>query len=137
MQLHESAENYLETILLLRQRQGVVRSVDIAAEMNFSKPSISNAMKKLRQAGHIVMDRDGSILLTESGEVIAQRIWERHTWLSRFLRHIGVSEQVALADACKIEHDLSEESFRALCRFAQQCQEESPATRADEEGSSS
>ena len=111
MQVHESGENYLETILILERRQGQVRSVDIAGELGFSKPSVSVAMKQFRENGLIAVDGDGFIHLTESGRAIAERIYERHCLLSRYLMLRGVSPEVAQADACKLEHDLSQESF--------------------------
>lgn len=111
MQVHESGENYLETILILERRQGQVRSVDIAGELGFSKPSVSVAMKQFRENGLIAVDGDGFIHLTESGRDIAERIYERHCLLSRYLMLLGVSPEVAQADACKLEHDLSQESF--------------------------
>lgn len=111
MKVYASAEDYLETILTLRMQQGQVRSVDIANELNFSKPSVSVAMKKLRENGYIKMDEDGHITLLPEGEEIAQRIYERHNLLTSFFVSIGVDPQVASADACKVEHDLSEETF--------------------------
>ncbi len=111
MQVHESGENYLETILILERRRGQVRSVDIAGELGFSKPSVSVAMKQFRENGLIAVDGDGFIHLTESGRAIAERIYERHCLLSRYLMLLGVSPEVAQADACKLEHDLSQESF--------------------------
>lgn len=110
----ESLEDYLETILLLQKRMGQVRSIDIAREMNFTKPSVSVAMKNLREKAYITMSENGSILLTESGRKRAESVLERHTILSDWLVSIGVSRQTALEDACKVEHDLSEESFEAI-----------------------
>lgn len=110
----ESIEDYLETILLLQRRTGQVRSIDIATEMNFSKPSVSVAMKNLREKGYITMADNGYITLTESGLQRAESVLERHTLLSDWLISIGVSRETALEDACKIEHDLSEESFEAI-----------------------
>ena len=110
----ESLEDYLETILLLQKRTGQVRSIDIATEMNFSKPSVSVAMKNLREKGYITMADNGYITLTESGLQRAESVLERHTLLSDWLISIGVSRETALEDACKIEHDLSEESFEAI-----------------------
>ena len=109
--VNESAENYLETILILSKRLPVVRSVDIANELNFSKPSVSVAMKKLRESGHIEMEHDGFIHLLPSGREIAEHIYERHRTLTDFFVYLGVSEDVASADACKVEHDLSDETF--------------------------
>lgn len=114
MQIHESAEDYLETILVLKERLGQVRSIDIVNELGYSKPSISVAMKRLRENNYIVMNHDGYITLTESGLKIAQRITTRHYLLTRFLMALGVSEATAEADACKIEHDLSDETFNAI-----------------------
>lgn len=120
MKLQESGENYLETILILHQRTGFVRSVDIANEMGFSKPSISHAMGLLKDGGYITMDpRTNQILLTPAGEEVANRIYERHCVLRDMLMALGVSEKVASADACKIEHDLSDETFACLKRHVQ------------------
>lgn len=110
----ESLEDYLETILLLQKRLGQVRSVDIANEMNFSKPSVSIAMKNLREKAYISMSENGFITLTESGRTRAENVLERHTILSDWLISLGVSRQTALEDACRVEHDLSEESFQAI-----------------------
>ncbi|MDE5716078.1 MAG: metal-dependent transcriptional regulator [Lachnospiraceae bacterium] len=112
----ESQEDYLETILMLQKRLGQVRSIDIANEMNFTKPSVSVAMKHLREKGYITMSENGYITLTESGQKRAENVLERHTILSDWLISIGVSRQTALEDACRVEHDLSEESFAAIKR---------------------
>ena len=112
----ESLEDYLETILMLQKSRGQVRSIDIANEMNFTKPSVSVAMKNLREKGYITMDSTGYITLTEAGRRRAEDVLERHTILADLLMRIGVSKETALADACKIEHDLSEESFEAIKR---------------------
>ena len=117
MPIHESAENYLETILVLSKRLGVVRSIDIATDMNFSKPSVSIAMKNLRQEGHIEVQAGGSIVLTESGLAIAERIYERHCLIANMLIRLGVEESVAFDDACKLEHHISPQSFDALKEF--------------------
>lgn len=114
--IHESAENYLETILILQQRNGAVRSIDIAAEMEFSKPSVSVAMKNLREQGCITMDEDGFISLTGQGRKIAEGVYERHLLFSRWLVSLGVPEDVAAEDACRMEHVISEETFRAIQR---------------------
>lgn len=110
----ESQEDYLETILLLQKRLGQVRSIDIANEMNFTKPSVSVAMKNLREKAYITMSENGLITLTDSGKKRAENVLERHTILSDWLISIGVSRQTALEDACRVEHDLSEESFAAI-----------------------
>ena len=112
----ESLEDYLETILMLQKSKGQVRSIDIANEMNFTKPSVSVAMKNLREKGYIMMDSTGYITLTEAGRRRAEDVLERHTILADLLMRIGVSKETALADACKVEHDLSEESFEAIKR---------------------
>ena len=112
----ESLEDYLETILMLQKSKGQVRSIDIANEMNFTKPSVSVAMKNLREKGYITMDSTGYITLTEAGRQRAEDVLERHTILADLLMRIGVSKETALADACKVEHDLSEESFEAIKR---------------------
>lgn len=114
--IQESAENYLETILILHQRNGTVRSIDIAAELEFSKPSVSVAMKHLREKGQIIMDEDGHIVLTEEGRKIAEGVYERHRLFTRWLISLGVPAEVAEEDACRIEHVISEETFRAIQR---------------------
>jgi Mn-dependent DtxR family transcriptional regulator len=114
MNIHESAENYLETILSLKERRGGVRSIDIANELGFSKPSVSVAMKKLRENGYVEMDEDGFLSLLPEGLIIAKRIYERHQLLTKFFIHLGVDEEVAATDACKVEHDLSEETFQNI-----------------------
>ena len=116
MAVNESAENYLETILILSRQLPVVRSVDIAAELGFKKSSVSVAMKNLRQKEHIIMDKSGFITLTPSGRTIAEMIYERHELLSSWLMQLGVDKNVALEDACKIEHVISKESFDAIKR---------------------
>ena len=117
MQIHQSAEDYLEKILMLSERNGYARSVDIANELKVTKPSVSVAMKRLRENQYIEMNREGHITLLPAGRAIAERIYDRHKVLSAFLRELGVSDETAAADACKVEHVLSEESFSAVCRF--------------------
>ena len=117
MQIHESGEDYLEAILRLSEQNGQVRSIDIVNDLGYSKPSISLAMKRLRENGYILMDGSGYITLTESGLAIAQSIYTRHRTLTRFLTGLGISEQNAAADACRIEHDLSEESFERIAEY--------------------
>ena len=107
----ESAENYLETILMLKAKNGSVRSIDIAHELEFSKPSVSVAMKRLRESGHITVEDGGLIELTEDGKALAESIYERHVVLSEALEAIGVSPDVASEDACRIEHYISQETF--------------------------
>lgn len=111
MRIHESAEDYLETILMISKRKQFVRSIDIVNELNYSKPSVSIAMKRLREEGKIVMDPDGYITLTETGRDIAERIYERHILISKLLMRLGVEEKTALEEACRIEHDISQDTF--------------------------
>ena len=117
MTIHESAEDYLESILILQERRGTVRSIDIVNELGYSKPSVSIAMKKLRENGYISMSADGFITLNESGLEIARRIYRRHKTLTRLFILLGVSPENAAADACKVEHDLSEETFSKIQAF--------------------
>ena len=114
MQIHESAENYLETILMLSKKLPVVRSVDIANELDFKKSSVSIAMKNLREGGKITVTQAGYIYLTDSGREIAEMIYERHQWLTNWLISLGVDSNIAAEDACKMEHVISKESFEAL-----------------------
>ena len=114
MKIQESAENYLETILILHNRKGYVRSTDIATELGFSKPSVSVAMKNFRETGYITMDGDYLITLTDKGRAIAESIYERHVIIAKFLMAIGVDEKTAFEDSCKIEHDLSEKTFACM-----------------------
>ena len=114
MKKNESAENYLEAILILSKKKPVVRSVDIAEELNFKKPSVSIAMKHLREQAHITVTPEGYIYLTDSGRAIAEMIYERHQLLSSWLMYLGVDESTALRDACQMEHDISSESFEKI-----------------------
>lgn len=118
MNIYESAEDYLEAILILRERQGTVRSIDVVHQLELTKPSVSVAMKRFRENGYIEMDGDGFITLLPPGEEIAQRIYGRHKLLTRFLVRLGVSEETAAADACKMEHDLSDETFARIREHA-------------------
>lgn len=119
MKIHQSAEDYLEKILMIRERKGEVHSIDIANELGFSKPSVSVAMKNLRQAGYISMDGNGAITLEPPGYEIASRIYQRHKLLTRILTALGVDSDLAAQDACKIEHDLSPETFEKLQAYAE------------------
>jgi len=114
LKVHESEENYLETILVLSLKGGKVRSIDIVNELEYSKPSVSVAMKNLRNKGYIVMDDDGYITLTEKGQKIADTVYERHLVISDWLIFLGVDQKTAVHDACKMEHTLSEKSFSAI-----------------------
>ena len=120
MVIHASAEDYLEVILILTERLGLVRSIDIVNELGYSKPSISVAMKKLRENGYIEVDNEGYISLLPPGMEIAQRIYRRHKLLKSFLISLGVDEKVAAEDACKIEHCISEETFEKLAEYVEQ-----------------
>ncbi len=117
MRVHESGEMYLEAILVLTKKNGFVRSIDVSEYLGYSKPSVSRAMGILRGGDYIVVDKDGAITLTETGREIAEKIFERHTVLSKLLMKLGVSEETAAADACKMEHAISDESFQALKRY--------------------
>lgn len=116
MHLQESGEMYLETILILSRKSSYVRSIDVSEYMGFSKPSVSRAIGLLKSGGYIIVDGSGYITLTETGKEIASKIYERHNVLSEFLKNIGVNADTAAADACKIEHNISDETFEALKR---------------------
>ena len=118
MRILKSSEDYLEAMLILEKQHGYIRSIDIAALLEVTKPSVSYAVKRLRENGYILMERDGHITLTEAGLSIAERIYERHTLLTKFLVALGVGEETAREDACKIEHDLSDETFEAMKEHA-------------------
>ena len=123
MVIHESAEDYLESILILREQCGSVRSIDIVNKLGYSKPSVSIAMKKLRESGYISMAADGTITLNDSGMEIASRIYGRHKTITRLFQHLGVSPEQAAIDACKVEHDLSQETFECICAFVERVEE--------------
>ena len=120
MSVHESGEMYLEAILVLSQKSGFVRSIDVSEYLGYSKPSVSRAMGILRSGEYIVVDKDGSITLTDTGREIAEKIYARHTLLTKLLVKLGVSEETAAADACKLEHAISDESFDAIKRYMEQ-----------------
>ncbi len=123
MKIQESAENYLETILMLSHKKPMVRSIDIVNELSVTKPSVSVAMKNLRENGYIQMDHDGYITLTDKGSAIAETMYERHTLLSDWLTFLGVDPKVAVEDACRMEHVISAESFEALKRHVEKYNE--------------
>lgn len=129
MKILESAENYLETILMLQKSKGYARSIDVANKLNFSKPSVSVAMKNLRENGYITVENEGHLVLTEKGLEIANKMYERHQLLSRWLIYMGVSEETALEDACRMEHVISVESFDAMKRHFAAVQELLPKNR--------
>lgn len=114
MQILKSSEDYLEAMLMLQLQHGYIRSIDIAAELNVTKPSVSYATKRLRENGYITMAHDGLITLTDKGREIAERMYERHETLSQFLIQLGVSKEQARIDACKMEHDISVETFEKI-----------------------
>lgn len=116
MNIHESGEMYLEAILVLNQKNGFTRSVDVGEYLGYSKPSVSRAMGILRSGGYVRVEDNGALVLTDSGREIAEKIFERHTLLSQLLMGLGVPEGTAIADACKMEHAISDESFQALKR---------------------
>lgn len=117
MVIHESAEDYLETILVLQERCGQVRSIDIVNHLGYSKPSVSIAMKKLRESGYISMAPDGTITLNDSGMEVAKRVYGRHKIITKLFVMLGVSQEQAAEDACKVEHDLSAETVEKICEF--------------------
>ena len=117
MNIYESSEDYLECILILSKKQGNVKSIDIAHELNFSKPSVSIAMKKLKESGYLIIGDNGYISLTEKGYMIASKTYEKHLLLKEILMKLGVDEKIAKTDACKVEHNLSDESFEAIKNF--------------------
>ena len=119
MHLQESGEMYLETILVLSRKGGVVRSIDVSEEMGYSKPSVSRAVGLLKNGGYLNMDKDGALTLTDAGREVAEKIYERHTLLTDFLVRIGVSRETASEDACRIEHHISDETFAAIKDFAE------------------
>ena len=118
MHIQESGEMYLETIYILSEKTGAVRSIDVGEYMGYSKPSVSRAVGILKKGGYLLMDKDGYLTLTESGLAVAKKIYERHTLLTDFLIRLGVNEKTAVEDACKIEHDISDETFYALKKHA-------------------
>ena len=119
MRIQESGEMYLETILRLSQTSGHVRAIDVGEEMGYSKPSVSRAMSILKQGGYIVIDADGSIILTDAGREIAEKIYARHTLITNFLISIGVDKETATEDACKMEHGISDASFEAIQKLVE------------------
>ncbi len=118
MQILRASEDYLEAMLMLRNSRGYIRSIDVAEKLGVTKPSVTYATKRLREAGYISMDKDGLITLSDSGMAIAEKMLERHTTLTKFLVALGVDPETAAADACKMEHDISQRSFDAICAHA-------------------
>ncbi len=118
MEILRASEDYLEAMLMMKEKHGYVRSIDVAEFLGVTKPSVSYATKRLRESGHITMDKDGLITLTDTGMAIAASMLDRHKTLTAFLISIGVDKVTAEADACKIEHDISQQTFEAICRHA-------------------
>ena len=118
MEILRASEDYLEAMLMMKEKHGYVRSIDVAEFLGVTKPSVSYATKRLRESGHITMDKDGLITLTDTGMAIAASMLDRHKTLTAFLSSIGVDKETAEADACKIEHDISQQTFEAICRHA-------------------
>ena len=122
MEIQKSSEDYLETMLMMQKKHGFIRSIDVAEHLGVTKPSVSYATKRLRENGYITMDKSGLITLEPSGLAIAQEMLDRHRTLTNFLIHLGVDRETAENDACKIEHDISPQTFAAICRHARQHQ---------------
>ena len=118
VKIQKASEDYLEAMLMMQEKHGFIRSIDVAERLGVTKPSVSYATKRLRENGYITMDADGLITLTDAGMEIATRIYERHKLLAEFFIYLGVDEATAREDACKVEHDLSEQTFEAICRHA-------------------
>ena len=118
MRIHKASEDYLEAMLMMQEKHGYIRSIDVAEQLGVTKPSVSYATKRLREAGYITMDGENYITLTDSGMEIARRMYERHKLLTEFFVHLGVDENTAREDACKVEHDISERTFDAICLHA-------------------
>lgn len=120
MVIQKASEDYLETMLMMKEKHGYIRSIDIAAHLNVTKPSVTYATKRLKESGHITMDKDGLITLTDKGMAVASNMLDRHKSLTKFLMMLGVDRETAETDACKLEHDLSEVSFEAICKHVRQ-----------------
>jgi len=118
MNIRKAAEDYLEAMLMMKEKNGFIRSIDVAEQLHVTKPSVTYATKRLRENSFITMDRDGLITLTDSGMEIAERIYTRHKLLTEFFVRLGVDEQTAREDACRVEHDVSDQTFDAICRHA-------------------
>ena len=118
MEILRASEDYLEAMLMMKEKHGYVRSIDVAEFLGVTKPSVSYATKRLRESGHITMDKDGLITLTDTGMAVASSMLDRHKTLTAFLIDIGVDKETAEADACKIEHDISQQTFESICRHA-------------------
>ena len=123
MKIHKASEDYLEAMLMMQEKHGYIRSIDVAAQLGVTKPSVTYSTKRLRENGYITMDSDSYITLTDKGREIAARIYERHKLLTEFFMHLGVNEDTAREDACRVEHDISEETFDAVCAHARRTRE--------------
>jgi DtxR family Mn-dependent transcriptional regulator len=124
MKIQKTAEDYLEAMLMMREKRGYIRSIDVAEQLRVTKPSVTYTTKRLRENGYITMDRDGLITLTDSGMEIASRIYERHKLLTEFFICLGVDAETAREDACRVEHDVSQQTFDAICRHAKRGREQ-------------
>lgn len=133
MAIQKAAEDYLEAMLMMKEKHGYIRSIDIAAQLNVTKPSVTYATKRLKESGHITMDKDGLITLTPSGMEVASSMLDRHKSLTRFLMMLGVDKEIAETDACKLEHDLSEVSFEAICDHVRHVVVEHEAAQTQQE----
>ena len=133
MKIQKSSEDYLEAMLMMLEKHGYIRSIDIAAQLGVTKPSVTYATKRLRENGYITMGSDGLIALADSGMEIAKKIYERHRMLTEFLIRLGVDEETARKDACRMEHDISEQTFDAICRHAKLSREPAKETTDTEE----
>ena len=118
MKIRKASEDYLEAMLMMKEKHGYIRSMDVAEQLGVTKPSVTYSTTRLREAGYIVMDSDSLITLTDSGMEVASRMYNRHKVLTQFLIRLGVDEQTAREDACKMEHDMSEQTFNAICKHA-------------------
>jgi len=125
MKIQKAAEDYLEAMLMMKERHGFIRSIDVAEQLHVTKPSVTYTTKRLRENGYISMDKDGLITLTGTGMEIAERIYTRHKLLTEFFVHLGVDPETAREDACRVEHDVSAETFDAICRHAKRGRDES------------
>lgn len=121
MEILRASEDYLESMLMMRLRHGYIRSIDVAEHLGVTKPSVSYATRRLKESGHITMDKDGLITLTDKGMEVASRMLDRHKTLTAFLVALGVDHETAEADACRIEHDISQQTYDAICAHARKC----------------
>ena len=131
MNINKTSEDYLEAMLMMQEKHGYIRSIDVAEQLGVTKPSVTYSTKRLRENGYITMDNDSYITLTDSGMEIAERIYERHKLLTEFFMRLGVNPEIAQADACKIEHDLSEDTFAKICSHAKRMRDKASLGERD------